>query len=503
MRKTISMKKLSDTLYAILASRWFWRISIGWFIIQSVYIAVTGRFAMAFDEQFHLAAIQQYAQVLAPWSVTQPPGPAELSAFTADGSYLYHYLASWPYRLLSSLTNSETLHIVSLRLLDVAVMTAGFYVYRRLLRILGLSPAISHAILAVILFMPMTSWLAGQLTYDTLFFTLAGLSMVSLVRLVQAVDSTDTVPLPLAAWSLSLLLLTSQVKYAFLPAALAAGVYVLGLLVWKIRIRHTISWSTVWRSWTRSLRTGAGMVAVGVVLLSGVLFLQRYGMNAVQYGTPVPSCETVLGHERCLGFGPYARDTRLHGEGWYEELTTFQKLGYPITWYKKMITESYFAVGPLQAEYPTVQPLPTPYAVGFLIAVVGLVVLVVRLPSIIRGSVGTQLALAIVGGYVLALFAINLKAYLYTAVPVSIHGRYVLPFLPLVGYLVYVALRPVLSSARQRSIAIILTSVIIAGSFYGGGIGAYVIGSDDQWYWPEAADTSRVIRSITERVVVH
>ena len=101
-----SLKAWSDKLYSLLASRWFWRITLGLFIVQALYIALVGRFAMAFDEQFHFAAIQQYALVLFPWSVTQPPGPAELSAFTTDGSYLYHYLMSWPYRLLELVTTS-------------------------------------------------------------------------------------------------------------------------------------------------------------------------------------------------------------------------------------------------------------------------------------------------------------------------------------------------------------------------------------------------------------
>ena len=95
------------------------------FVVQAVYIACVGRFSMAFDEHFHLAAIQEYAKVIFPWQVTQPPGPAELSAFTADGSYLYHYLMSWPYRLMALVTDSVTAHIILIRLYAVSAVITG------------------------------------------------------------------------------------------------------------------------------------------------------------------------------------------------------------------------------------------------------------------------------------------------------------------------------------------------------------------------------------------
>ncbi len=484
-----------------MASSWFWRVMIVLFVLQAVYLALVGRYAMAFDEQFHFAAIQEYARVLLPWQITQPPGPAELSAFTADGSYLYHYLASWPYRLTAFITDSQTAQIIVLRLMDVGIVTVGLYVYRRLLLLLGLPRAAAHVILALVMLMPMTPWLAGQLTYDAPFMTLCGVTMLALFKLVRAISVRRTIPLVPAAWSVSLLLITAQVKYAFLPVVLGASVYVLALIVLQLK-RRRISWPAVQQSWRQTMSLGSGTLAVGVLLLSGVFFMQRYGMNVVQYGTPVPSCNTVLGHERCLGFGPYGRDARIHSEGWYETISTQNKLGYPKIWFDKMVYESYFAVGPLETGYSTKKPLPVPYTIGKALALFGVLVLVFRFVWLIRRGPQAQLALVIVAAYVLALFAVNFKAYLYTAIPVTIHGRYVLPFLPLAGYLVYMAVRPLLRTRRLKQAATVLAALAVLGSAWGGGIGAWTIGANDDWHWPNARPATHVVRDITEKIVL-
>ncbi|QQS19416.1 hypothetical protein IPL85_03985 [Candidatus Saccharibacteria bacterium] len=495
MYKLFFGKRVFATLVSVTASRWFWRGIVGLFVIQAVYIALVGQFSMAFDEHFHLAAINEYSKVLFPWQVTQPPGPAELSAFTADGSYLYHYLMSFPYRLLRLVTTSQTALIVMLRLLDVGIVVAGWYVFRRLLFELKLSAAPAHVLLAICMLMPMAPFMAGQLTYDALFFTSCGVTVLLLVRLLRTVSEQRKLPLSLVAWVGVAVLVTLQTKYAFFPAALGAGLYMIGYLT-RQTYQKRLRWSSIWQSWRTDASKGSGAVAVGVLLLTGVLFVQRYGMNYLNYGSLVPECQVVLSHERCLGFAPYGRDADIREKGWYKTITQKQRLTYPYKWYEKMIYESYFAVGPKEIAYPVAEPLPVPYTAGKIVAALGALTILLRLPWILRKNIYAQLLFAVTGTYVVFLFLKNYGAFLATAVPLSIHGRYVLPFLPLAGYLVYIGLRPLLRKQKMQTVSAVAVSILLLASLWGGGMAAYIIRSQDTWYWPTMQPISRVVRSV-------
>ena len=86
--------------------------------------------------------------------------------------------------------------------------------------------------------------------------------------------------------------------------------------------------------------------------------------------------------------------------------------------------------------------------------------------------------------------------------PISIDCLYVLPYLPLAGYLVYVGIRPLLGRNVLRTAATVFASMLLLASFWGGGITAYVIRSNDTWYWPSAQPVSRVVRSAVWPLVV-
>lgn len=474
---------------------------LGIFIVQAVYIALVGRFSMAFDEHFHLKAIQEYSKVILPWQVTQPPGPAELSAFTADGSYLYHYLMSFPYRLIQLVSSSQTVQIVLLRLMDVGLVVVGWQIFRRLLREIGASKAATHGILAFVMLMPMAPFMAGQLTYDALFFMLVALTMLLFVRLLRVLHEQKTLPLPLTAWTAAAVLATLQVKYAFFPAALGAGLYLVGYLVWLIYTKK-IKGRRLLPQWKNSLQTGTGAMSVGVMLLLSVLFVQRYGMNFIQYGSFVPECPAVLSHERCLGFAPYGRDTEIRDKGWFRSITTQQKLAYPSKWYEKMIYESYFSVGPKEIGYVEAKPLPVPYTAGKVLVAASLLVICLRLRPILRRNKYSQLLFVTVSTYVLFLFLKNYGAFLATAIPLSIHGRYVLPFLPLLGYLVYLGVRPLYQKPKLQIFIAFMVSGLFIASLWGGGIGAFVVWATDSWYWEAAQPISRTVRSILEILVL-
>lgn len=495
MRQLRTIETIREKSVHWLASSWFWRLTVALFVLQASYVALVGRFSMAFDEYYHLGTIQAYAKVWLPWSVQQPSGPAAVGAIPADGSYLYHYLMSFPYRILTSITSSEITQIIVLRLIDVAIVLAGLYVFRRLLLWLGMPRSAAHGLLWIITFIPVTPFLAGQLTYDALWFTMTAVTVFALLKLVRKITQTQSVPLRELAWTSALMLITSQIKYAFLPMALASFVFLAVILVRGFRA-HTLDIHQIVHDWRAAIRVPLTAGAVTILLISGVLFAARYGTNMVKYHNPVPACNAVLTTERCLAYGPFARDAVYRNLNYREQLKAVDKLDYPLGWINQMVRESYFAVGPLELGYPTAAPLPVSYWAGWAAMVVIVVVLASRIKRLWQTTIESRLLITLLFSYLLFLIGNNYGSYLSTGIPVAIHGRYMLALLPFVGYLVYRAAQLFKRRRKWRSYGVTAVVVFAVLTAYGGGIMPFIIRSNDGWYWPAAVSVSRTVRSV-------
>lgn len=493
-RKHLRPELLVNTVWRWFGSPWFWYVSLAFFALQAVYIALFGRFSMAFDEYYHLGTIQQYAKVWFPWSVSQPAGPAVIGSVTTDGSYLYHYLLSFPYRTLASLISNQTTLIITLRIIDVAIVVAGLFVFRRLLQVLGMSRPARQALLFVLMCVPMTPFLAGQLTYDALFFTLTATVLLVAVRCVECIRSAHRISLSSTIWLLALLAITSQVKYAFLPIAVAIAGFLGVLVAYELRAGGMRP-AQVFRQWRDELRTPKLLLVVMVFVVSGALFAVRYGGNVVRYHSPLPKCDTALSRERCLAYGPYARDDNHELLNLKNELDTQDKATYPFFWFNQMVYESYFAVGSLELDYPTRSPMPVPYVAGYVLAVGTALLVLLRAVTLWRKNILHRMLLVIVGVYVLVLFAENYRAFLTTGMPVAIHGRYLLSLLPVVGFLAYEAVRTLYVWPRIRVYGIGLFMVLAALGFYTGGITVYIIRSGQEWYFQAAQPLTNAVRA--------
>ena len=112
------------------------------FLIEAVWIALSAAYPMVFDENTQFGIIQLHAQQWSPIFTHQPAHAGFAGALTRDPSYLYHYLLSFPYRLLSAITTSQMVQVVGLRLINVAFFATGLVLFRRLLLKTKVSPAI-------------------------------------------------------------------------------------------------------------------------------------------------------------------------------------------------------------------------------------------------------------------------------------------------------------------------------------------------------------------------
>src|SRR5438270_10470354 len=106
---------LRTKLTRLFADRKFFWFILAFLILQAAWIALSGRYPMAFDEDFHLGIIKLYAHHISPIWNGQPENADVFGAVARDPSYLYQYFMSFPYRLLSVLTESQTAIIIILR----------------------------------------------------------------------------------------------------------------------------------------------------------------------------------------------------------------------------------------------------------------------------------------------------------------------------------------------------------------------------------------------------
>jgi|JI10StandDraft_1071094.scaffolds.fasta_scaffold04178_12 hypothetical protein len=486
--------KISALVRKIIASPKFFAVCLGGFIVQAVWMALSGGFSGAFDEYFHYDVIQLYAQHWLPTSLSQPPGPAEYGAIATEPSYLYHYLMSFPYRLLEAFGADKTAQIVAMRLIGVAFFSLGLYVFWRVLRRAGASCFAANLIMAVFMAIPVTSQLASQLNYDTLLFLGAALSLLVALRVVSALHEGHF-SLRMHLLLLGLLLLTSAVKYAFLPLGVAIGVFVLFHLIRQIKRGefHLISET---RRQIDLLRSGFGALVI-LTLLTGLYFAgTRYGNNMLQYHTPVPRCDKVISLERCKAFDPIGRDEGFKERRLYEFIDSpYDHVDYVKRWYTQMVWEMYFSVAPLEQHFQVRKPLQPTYSLAWIIAGLSTVIVLVRARWLWRRGVTYQLLLVSVVTYTLVLFAKNYSQYLETGVGVAVHGRYLFPVLPLIGLLAYTALRPLMArvptGVRYGAVAL-----VFMGLLWGGGIIPFLIGSTDGWLMPYMIEPNQVLRAV-------
>src|SRR3954465_971475 len=128
----MSKTQVYRRLVSGLGSSWFFWLIVGLLVVQATWIAFSGRYPMAFDEDYHLGIIRLYAHHLNPFWSGQPAGADMYGAVFRDPSYLYHWLMSFPFRLVEH--SSQMTQVMFLRLINIALLASALPLFRRLLR---------------------------------------------------------------------------------------------------------------------------------------------------------------------------------------------------------------------------------------------------------------------------------------------------------------------------------------------------------------------------------
>jgi hypothetical protein len=472
------MKNLTGKITVFLGSRQFLYGVLAFFALEGLWVACSAVYPMAFDEDFHLGIIKIYGHHWLPFLNSQPESASAFGAVARDPSYLYHYLMSFPYRLLAAITDSQTAQVIVLRLVNVAMFGAGLVLFRKVLRLAGTSAALANTTLALFVLIPIVPLLAGQINYDNLVFPLVAMVCLLAYRLLY--DARQGV-LNLKALALLAVIcvLGSLVKYPFLPMAAVAVLFVLGAMArhwWRKRKTFVQAAHASWRA--MSLATRLGLAAALIASLG--LFAQRYGLNLVTYHEPVPDCDAVLSEDACMSYGPWARNYYFANT---KQVVDRNPVAYTGLWLQALHYRSFFMVNGPASGFTNYPPVPIPGAAAVLIAVSGTLALVFFGRSAFRGRPYLVFLFLLTATYVAMLWGDNYSQYLETGQPVAINGRYLLlVLLPLAAVLARVFQ---LALSRWPKAKPYVAAAFLLFFLQGGGVMSFILRSDATWYWQD------------------
>lgn len=173
------MEKIYKKIINILESRTFFWVVVALFVAQATWLAVSASYPMIYDEYYHSGFIDIYSKHILPFINSQTPEQTVIYGdITRVPSYLFHYLLSFPYRIVGFFTDSFYIKIVSLRLINVAFVALGLIFFRKLLLQARLKKSIIHVALFCVVMLPIFPYVAAHVNYDNLLFLLTPIFLI-------------------------------------------------------------------------------------------------------------------------------------------------------------------------------------------------------------------------------------------------------------------------------------------------------------------------------------
>ena len=495
--------RFAETLRSFIASRGCFALILGVFVISSAWIAVASLYPMAFDEEFHYGMIGIYAGSLLPFGITHTSDMAQYGSATADASYLFHYLLSFPYRILDFIGFSNETIIVILRFINIVFVTLGLIVFRRAFIEAGVSRASTHVALALVSSIPVFTLLAAHINYDNLLLLVIAWCVLLIVRLTNAVRHGGALPLRESVLLAVAVLIGMSVKYSFLPLALAMFIWLVWLMIMGYR-RHrqtiTTQLQTYKTDWN-SLGHRPRYLLIGLSALS-VFFASHYLTSMLSYGSPIPSCERVFSEAECTAYGPWNRNKILEAS----KPLSFTPLSFPEymtrEWFPGMTQRLNFAVAGKTNGFETRLPMPALVITYVTLSVIGLGAIVIQT---LRKRVHWMSAFTVLLTSVyVGVLAFQLYGdYVDTAEPVAINGRYLVPLLPMVAVVMINAIRGQLRPIDSRILAVFTAVTMLFLLVCGAGVLTYIIQAEPHWFWNGFGQSSHAsMQAFFERIVL-
>lgn len=488
--------RIARLLTRTFKGRIFFLGLMSFFVAESLWIAFSAAYPQAFDEDFHFGIIQIYAHHWLPFLSTQPANADQFGGVAHDPSYLYHYLMSFPYRIIAAFLHGQMSQVIALRLINIALFGLGIVLFRRVLLRAGISAALTNVSLFVLIFIPIVPQLAAQINYDNLLMPIVAWMCLMVFDLTRAVR--EGLPfLRTLAVMLCIGLLGCLVKFPFLPI-FAACVLFVGYVTIRTFRGHFADLLALIRADFAALKRRTKLLLLAILLVSAGLFSQRYVVNIVEYGEPVPDCAAVLSVQRCQAYSPWARN-------YNDSLNRQQPASVAIymgEWLYGLWFRLFFAINGPTSGYQNYPSLPLPSAAAIVLALFGVAVLGQFWRQTFRRNDYLAFFLLVIVCYCGALWLDDYAQYLKTGQPVAINGRYLLPVLlpmaAIIGRAISVSMR------TRPLLKPLLAAAVIVLFLEGGGVLTFISRSDESWYWPSkvVVQANRTARRLVSPILI-
>lgn len=477
----------------IFSSRYFFWAIIALFIVQCLWIALSFRYPMLFDERYHVGVINIFSHEYLPFISHQPAtGAYDMFGNLSYGNAsLYHYLMSFPNRILTSLSGSLAVQVIGMRVINILMAAAGLYVFSRLFTALGVRQILINLGILFYTLIPLVVFVSATVSYDNMLFPLTALFLLFGVRIIKSkkADARDY------SLFLAIGLLTTLVKFTFLPILLAGIVFVLV----RDGVRHKQKLLVQLKKTSTSLsRTNKVLLVVIIIAVLG-LFVARYGVAVIRYGSPIPDCAKILTQQRCLASGVYAAEVSARS-------TKDQRLPEPIeiyaqNWVETILLQLDTSAATTQSGRLEVgKALPIISLLMVSAVVIGIGAVLYRLREFLRDQRWVFLltmSLALVG----VTFLFNITTYYSVHMDLNVQTRYLLSVLPIFIVMSLIALNDILG--KRSIIKVVLVIGVLVLSTQGGGVIKHIMTSEDDWYWNNATlrQTNNALRGILTPIV--
>jgi hypothetical protein len=416
------MTQKVQRLKTVFSSRLALPAFITLFVALALRIALTKTYPLPYDESFHFGLIQLYTHHLNPFLASQPAGADAFGAVARDPSYLYHYLMSFPLRIISLVAHTTIEQVIALRIMNIGLGVTTLVLLRKLTQRLGASMIMSNLAVLALAITPVFYDVSAQVNYDNLLLPLILVALL-LTWNTATIIQRGQLPVVKLMRLTALLLLTSLVQYSFLPILLASCLYVTGVIVSRYR-QNALNWNIRWRSWP-------AVSALLLVLVSGGLWTQRYGVNLVAYHTPHPQCGAVLNVQACSHYSPWYRNYQLRQSYASHPANGLQFVAFTEGWLRSMYYGTYSIV-----HSKTGAMIFTP------VTAIRIAAKFILFGSLLYGLLRWRQAkgsglpwtlLGLVGfAYTVTLWGQNFSDFHHLGALVGIQGRYMLLVLPII-----------------------------------------------------------------------
>lgn len=495
--------RVTDFVYDTTATTKFFVATVSLLVFQSTWLAFTAIYPLPFDEYVHVGFMRVYAGQWLPFITQQPPEASLFGDITRTNSYLYHYLMSFPYRVIDLFTDNEMVLVISLRLINIALVVAALLLFRKLFIMWKIPRRVMNVMFLMLVLTPIVPFVAAHVNYDNLIILVTPIVLIFGTRLI--INKGDM------AWNGTLYavfgLAGTLAKETFGPLFVVISLYV----AWRLWHEHGAKFLVdLQKSFIKNIRHVSFIFALLSLFVVGGLVTERYGGNFVRYGSLQVDCDVVQPESVCEDFGPWYRNRENIRQKPAEALYG-NPLSYTQHWISKTMRGFFvpFSHTPTQVIWerepfgPIVVKAILP--VGFVFAcaalIAGLAAVAIKSRSIVRDK-PLRFALIICAVYYVVLLIYNYMDYLELGEAEAIQARYSYPILLLMLLLMIQSVNKIISN-KNAKVWLLVVSVTLYG--WGGGIVPWLIRADDTWHWQNSAaqNVNQKTQAVLKALIIH